>query len=232
MTFTKTLLISSLSLCYILLTSDYPTPVLRWYQGGVTDVQILQLYNGVLSVDEQFEDRFDIEGQASLRINDTQFNDTSLYTVEVQAGLDGSSQSVELWISDLKPVIDDILVSSNPANENENVTFSCIRSGCQISFISWYLDGHRIIESSKYSVHNNTLVVYEVSELDNGMYTCKAENTAGFDECSLWFEVDIDSNNKKEADFSNGSKILDDDTLTKYIMKTRSRQLRTTYSGI
>ena len=75
-------------------------------------------------------------------------------------------------------------LTETPMNQTipkgQTASFSCSATGDPTPSIKWYKSQDPISNNTHFSVLSNaTLVVNNVSEQDNGWYTCRATNDAG-----------------------------------------------------
>uniref|UniRef100_A0A8C7GM97 Ig-like domain-containing protein n=1 Tax=Oncorhynchus kisutch TaxID=8019 RepID=A0A8C7GM97_ONCKI len=91
-------------------------------------------------------------------------------------------------------------------------------SGSQPMSISWYKDDKEITSGQKYQLEMKettaTLGITQIEKCDEGVYTCRATNSAGFKEssgtlCWLKNETEITSNDKCRLSFTDSVASLD-----------------------
>ncbi|CAF2138019.1 unnamed protein product, partial [Rotaria magnacalcarata] len=66
----------------------------------------------------------------------------------------------------------------------QKVVLRCVISGTPQPTIEWYKDGQQITSNTTYENFRATYTIWETSGSSSGMYTCRAFNEAGFNECT------------------------------------------------
>ncbi|XP_064873891.1 titin-like [Oncorhynchus nerka] len=126
---------------------------------------------------------------AILKIVAAEKGGTCEYTMEVsnRVGKDQCSCSVTVLDRVLPPSFTKNLKKVD-GNIGNNITMESKVSGSQPMSISWYKDDKEITSGQKYQLEMKettaTLGITQIEKCDEGVYTCRATNSAGFKESS------------------------------------------------
>lgn len=135
------------------------------------------------------------------------------------------------------PEFTKILPGQLKALVNNDITLECVAMGSPRPDIIWYKDGIRIDANEKRVISVMgplcRLIIRNVSELDNGRYTCEASNKDGrvstfarlqtVSDAKI-FEADTKLKKNVEADFENL-----DEMPPQFTMRLRDRRVQCTY---
>lgn len=67
---------------------------------------------------------------------------------------------------------------------HQTVVLRCVISGTPVPTIEWKKDGQIITSNITYENFTATYTIRETNGSSAGMYTCRATNEAGYNECS------------------------------------------------
>uniref|UniRef100_A0ABM0MJH0 Hemicentin-1-like n=1 Tax=Saccoglossus kowalevskii TaxID=10224 RepID=A0ABM0MJH0_SACKO len=174
--------------------TNFTRPILTWYDGfsGTDEIIILQEMDGVVYVNPDYQDRFSLTGQASLRINDTQLGDSNDYECEVSACGKIDRGSTYLAVSESQSPDCTLQHNTQPV-EGDNVVLTCTTEGIPPPTVQWFKDGYLIEESERYtfSEDGTELTILNTQRVDSGVYICNVTNLVGSSSCydliDVWY---------------------------------------------
>ncbi|PAA59987.1 hypothetical protein BOX15_Mlig017207g2 [Macrostomum lignano] len=143
-------------------TTGKPTPRVVWY------------HNGTRKRTEN-----SIDGTSTYLEYHLGHSDAGLYECEA-ANDNGVKRKIVANVRVMPaPEVLRILQSDGPVTEHSTLTLTCLVKG-QYSRILWIKNGQQLVESSRIvNFRNGTLIIYQATKLDAGMYTCVAMNPGG-----------------------------------------------------
>ncbi|XP_006817483.1 neural cell adhesion molecule 2-like, partial [Saccoglossus kowalevskii] len=161
---------------------DGPYSILTWYDGfpGRDASIILQEMNGVVYVHPDYQDRFSLTGQASLRINDTELDDSNDYECQVSAGGEIDHGSTYLSVTESQSPYCTLQHNTQPV-EGVDLTLTCSIQGIPPPTVQWLKDGYSIENSKRYtfSEDDTELTILNTHRNDSGVYICNVTNLVG-----------------------------------------------------
>lgn len=138
------------------------------------------------------------------------------------------------------PEFTKILPGQLKALINDDVTLECVSMGSPRPNIVWYKDGIRIDSNEKHIISVMgplcRLIIQNVTENDNGRYTCEASNKEG--RVSTFARVQtvtdpklLEADNKLKRNIETDLEQLnvDDEILPQFTMRLRDRRVQCTY---
>ncbi|XP_075729831.1 peroxidasin isoform X2 [Rhipicephalus microplus] len=146
-----------------------PTPLVTWKRDGVPLLQHARYHVSLTA--------------GMLLISATDPSDAGIYRCTATSPIGEDSATIRLDVQQIpyfleRPREQDVL-------EGENVELICSGAGSPAPELSWYKDGQRITpdgESVKVLHSGKVLRLQGVARQAQGVYTCHAENTAGYSE--------------------------------------------------
>ncbi|XP_077861458.1 nephrin-like [Saccoglossus kowalevskii] len=148
--------------------TDPIDPILTWYDGIAGNI-ILQEMNGVVIVNPDYQDRFSLTGQASIRINDTELDDSNDYECVVSAGGVTDQGSTYLSVSESQSPVCTIQHNTQPV-EGDDLILTCTTEGIPPPTVQWLTDGYVIEESERciFSEDGTELTILNSHRYDSG----------------------------------------------------------------
>ncbi|KAJ2954273.1 hypothetical protein O0L34_g2524 [Tuta absoluta] len=151
-----------------------PTPHIVWF------------FNGERML---LNERISLKHNGSLFINNVQNTDAGTYTCQAENinGIIGASASLDVTVA---PAF--ITVPTDQTSYiGDKVEFKCTARGSPEPAISWYKNTMALPPSANIIIsnHGKNLTILEVTEDDEGLYHCRAENPEGFSEISATLKI-------------------------------------------
>ncbi|XP_065913065.1 hemicentin-1-like isoform X2 [Dysidea avara] len=166
--------------------AGHPPPHVQWRKIDGTISNRTTISNSIMSTNEGNVTRVTVE----LTITGSYRDDSGSYECSVSNLLNTITSTVNLTIQFIPEILLNITDLTDEGRDIAN--FTCQATGEPVPTISWHFNGVMIdvSDSSKYRIESrpintttteNTLTVYNATEVDVGTYTCDATNMFGSD---------------------------------------------------